>query len=380
MADRLQKAMDRLRLIESPSLPILSVYLSLAPERIERRSIGGRLRDLLHPIEKLAASGDLDHDSSMSLRAGVHRVLDMSPAFTGELGHGVAVFVCDGLDLEEHLTMPRRIWDCAVAGPQPYLRPLQAVLDEYRRVAAVVLDARGAEIVTFHMGEVLDRQVVEAEELRKSNLSGWYGLEERRHRQHAEEARNHMFREVAERLDRLRRHSGVDLVLVGGQEEVTNALLSFLDERVRSMTDTFVIDLNTLTPALLASRVSEIEEAFERAEETRQVEEAYAAASAGGLAVVGIGPVLGAVNRHAVARLLLHDGASLEGSICRSCGVLSLPVKMCLECGGEVVRLPDLLEALSRSVVDAGGSVEHVMAPTRLAEDLVAARLRFKIR
>jgi peptide chain release factor subunit 1 len=253
-------------------------------------------------------------------------------------------------------------------------------LDEYRKVAAVVLDARGAEIVTFHMGEVLDRQVVEAEELRKSNLSGWYGLEERRHRQHAEEARNHMFREVAERLDRLRRHSGVDLVLVGGQQEVTNALLSFLDERVRSITDTFVIDLNTLTPALLASRVSEIEEAFERAEETRQVEEAYAAVSAGDLAVVGIGPVLGAVNRHAVARLLLHDGASLEGSICRSCGVLSLPVKMCLECGGEVVHLPDLLEALSRSVVDTGGSVEHVMAPTRLAEDLVAARLRFKIR
>jgi peptide chain release factor subunit 1 len=276
--------------------------------------------------------------------------------------------------------MPRRIWDCALAGPQPYLRPIQAVLDEYRKVAAVVLDARGAEIVTFHMGEVLDRQVVEAEELRKSNLSGWYGLEERRHRQHAEEARNHMFREVAGRLDRLRRNSGVDLVLVGGQEEVTNALLSFLDERVRSITDTFVIDLNTLTPALLASRVSEIEEAFERAEETRQVEEAYAAVSAGDLAVVGIGPVLGAVNRHAVARLLLHDGASLEGSICRSCGVLSLPVKMCLECGGEVVHLPDLLEALSRSVVDTGGSVEHVMAPTRLAEDLVAARLRFKIR
>jgi peptide chain release factor subunit 1 len=380
MADRLQEAMDRLRLIESPSLPILSVYLGLAPERIERRSIGGRLRDLLDPIEKLAASGDLDHDSSMSLRAGVHRVLDMSPIFTGELGHGVAVFLCDGLDLEEHLTMPRRIWDCAVAGPQPYLRPLQAVLDEYRKVAAVVLDARGAEIVTFHMGEVLDRQVVEAEELRKSNLSGWYGLEERRHRQHAEEARNHMFREVAERLDRLCRNSGVDLVLVGGQQEVTNALLSFLDERVRSMTGTFVIDLNTLTPALLASRVSEIEEAFERAEETRQVEEAYAAASAGDLAVVGIGPVLRAVNRHAVARLLLHDGVSLEGSICGECGALSLPVMVCIECGGGVVQPPDLLEALSRSVVDGGGSVEHVMAPTRLAEDLVAARLRFKIR
>jgi peptide chain release factor subunit 1 len=380
VANQLQEAMDRLRLIESPALSILSVYLSLAPDRIERRSIGGRLRDLLDPIEKLAASGELDHDASMSLRAGVHRVLDMSQLFAKELGYGVAVFVCDGLDLEEHLRIPRRIWDSAVAGPQPYLRPIQAVLDEYRKVAAVVLDARGAEIVTFHMGEVINRQAVDAEELRKPNVSGWYGLEERRHRQHAEEARHHMFREVAVRLDRLRRDSGVELVLVGGQEEITNALLPFLDERVRSITDTFVIDLHTLTPALLASSVSQIEEAFERSEEKRQVEETYAAVGADDLAVVGVAPVVDAVNRHAVARLLLHDGVTIEGSKCVSCGALSLPVSMCLECRGEVEQLPDLLEALSRSVVDIGGSVEHVMTPTMLARDLVAARLRFKIR
>jgi hypothetical protein len=58
---------------------------------------------------------------------------------------------------------------------------------------------------------------------------------------------------------------------------------------------------------------------------------------------------------------------------------MSLPVSMCLECGGEVVQLSDLLESLVRSVVDAGGSVEHVMAPTRLADDLIAAKLRFMI-
>src|SRR3990172_9108428 len=200
--------MDRLRLVESPSLPILSVYLNLAPDRIERRSIGARLRDLLDPIEKLAASGDLDHESSMSLRNGVNRVLEMTPEFVKELGHGVAVFVCDRLRLEEHMTMPRRVWDCAVAGPQPYLRPLQALLDEYRKVAAVVLDGRDAEIATFYMGEGVDRELIEGEELRKSDLAGWHGLEERRHRQHAEEARNHLFREDAEHLNRLRRDTG----------------------------------------------------------------------------------------------------------------------------------------------------------------------------
>jgi peptide chain release factor subunit 1 len=370
--------MDRLKLIESASLPILSVYLNLAPERIERRSIGARLRDLLQPMERLAASGDLDHRSSMSLRAGVRLVLDMTPELRSELGSGIAVFVCDGLGLEEHLTMPPKVWDNAIVGPRPYLRPIQAVLDEYRRVAAVVVDARGAEIVVYHMGEVLDRHVIEAEELRKADIAGWYGLEEWRHRNHAEEARNRLFREVAERLDRLCRDSGVALVLIGGQDDATSGLLPFLDHRVAAMTRVFVADVHTLTPSLLSSTVSRLEESFEREEERRQVEETYAAAAEGDLAVIGVERVLRAANHLAVARLFLHDGAIRQGSMCSACGALSLPVDVCLECGGETTAIPDVFESLSRSVVDGGGSVEHVMADTRLAGDLVAAKLRFE--
>jgi hypothetical protein len=94
--------------LESPSFPVLSVYLDLSAERIERRSINPRLRDLLLPIKKLATSGELDHDPSMSLRSGVSRVLEMAPRFEMLLGSGVAVFLCDDLDLEEQLTMLTR--------------------------------------------------------------------------------------------------------------------------------------------------------------------------------------------------------------------------------------------------------------------------------
>ncbi len=69
MAGHLEEELNRLMGLESSSLLILSVYLDLSAERIERRSISPRLRDLLSPIKKLAASSELDHDSSMSLRA-----------------------------------------------------------------------------------------------------------------------------------------------------------------------------------------------------------------------------------------------------------------------------------------------------------------------
>lgn len=376
MAD-LTEALERLRLVESASAPVLSVYLDLAPELTEKRSIGARIRDLLDPIDKPAASGDLDRPSSKSLRCGVERAIGLAPDLTTELGRGVALFLCDDLGLDEQLTVPRRIWDCAVAGPQPYLRPLQAAIDAYRRVAAVVIDARGADIVISHMGEVVDRQAIKAEELRKSDVAGWHGLEEYRHRHHAEEVRNRLFREVAARLDRLRRDIGIDLVLVGGQVEATQALLPFLDERVKEMTETFVTDLHTLTPASLAATVAELEQAHRQREQARHVDETYALAAAGGLAASGVEGVLQAAHHRAVSLLLIDHGAWRGGMVCSDCGALALPAPGCPQCGGETETVPDVLEALSRSVVDAGGAVEHVEGSMQLTDDLVAARLRF---
>lgn len=377
MASVLEEALDGLSRIESPSAPILSVYLALHPEQTEWASIRPRLRNLMDPVERLAASGDLDHSSSMALRAAAKEVLAMAGTLERLPYPGVAVFICDELGLRERLTMPRRVWDWAVVGPAPYLRPLQAVLDEFRRIAVVVLDSRRAEIFSYHMGEILDRQIVEAEELRKTNLAGWYGLDEFRHRQHGEEVRNHLFREVAGRVGRMRREGRIDLVLVGGHHDTTQALLAYLEPQVQEITETFVIDLHTLTPAGLTKRVTELEESYERREESREVDEVYSLAGEGDLGAIGVDRVFEAASRHAIARLLIHDGATMEGSECSACGALSRRTDICPRCGVETKPLPDAFEALSRAVIEAGGSTEHVMTETRLANDVVAARLRF---
>jgi peptide chain release factor subunit 1 len=377
VTDRLEEALEELRAMVSPSVPILSVYINLFPERLERRSLPPRLHGILAPMVELAESGQLGHGGSKSLRHSIERVQEATASLETLLDPSIALFVCDELGLDQRLSLPRRVWDCAVAGPQAYLRPLQATLDEFRKVAAVVVDSRRAEILVFHMGETLAHQVVEAEELRKSNLAGWYGLDEYRNRGHAEEVRHQLFREVAERLYRLQRDQGVELVLVGGHRDATEALFHFLDRRTQAITETFVVDVHTLTRPLLAKTVSGLEEDYERREEGREVEEVYALAAAGGRAVVGVDPVLREAGRHAISELLVHDGAAVEGVTCPGCGSLFRSGLVCRVCGGETKAVPDLFEDVTRAVIDAGGTVEHVMAETRLAEDLVAARLRF---
>jgi hypothetical protein len=368
-------ALQTLQAIGDPAVLILSVYLNLLPFPEDTGSIGARLRDQLKPLENLAQG--LDHDASLSLRRGIARALDMAPTLEAHRGHGWAFFVCDQLGLEEQLIVPPRVWDCAMAGPRPYLRPLRAALDEFRRVATVVLDARRAEITVSYADEILDHRVLEAEIVRKANRGGWHGLDERRNRGHAEEVRHRLWRETAETLAIFRRDPGIDVIFVGGQKKVTDALVGSLPPALGELIGaTFAVDVPLLTEGQLMETVRTLEEAHERRDEERLVAAIYAARAADEPAAIGLEQVLRGVNQMAVAHLFIQHAAVQEGRACRSCGRLYLSDRVCAACGMETDPVPDVLEAIAHEVATTGGVVEHVVAETGLVNDLVAANLR----
>jgi hypothetical protein len=330
---------------------------------------------MLKPLETMAEG--LDHDASLSLRLGMARALDMAPTLESHRGHGWAFFVCDHLGLEEQLIVPPRVWNCAMAGPRPYLRPLRAALDEFRRVATVVLDARRAEITVSYADEILDHRVLEAEIVRKANRGGWHGLDERRNRGHAEEVRHRLWRETAETLGVLRRDIGIDVIFVGGQKKATDALVASLPSALGELVGgTFAVDVHMVTEGQLMETIGSLEEAFERREEKQLVAATYAARAADEPAAIGLEQVLRGVNQMAVAQLFIQHGAIVEGRACRSCGRLYLGDRACAACGMATDEVPDVLEAMVHEVATAGGVVEHVVAETGLVNDIVAAKLR----
>lgn len=371
----LADALQSLPAIGDSGVPILSVYLNLVPFSGDSGSIGARLRDLLKPLENIAQA--LDHDASLSLRLGMTRVLDMAPTLVRQRGHGWAFFVCDQLGLEEQLIVPPRVWDCAMAGPRPYLRPLRAALDEFRRVATVVLDARRAEITVSYADEILDHLVLEAEIVRKANRGGWHGLDERRNRGHAGEVRHRLWREIADTLALLRDDVGIDVIFLGGQKRATDALVASLPSALGELVGgTFAVDVHMLTKGQLMETIGSLEEAFERREEKRSVAATYAARAADEPAAVGLEQVLRGVNQKTVAHLFIRHGAIARGRACRSCGRLYLTDRACAACGMATDEVLDLLEVMVHEVVTAGGVVEHVVAETGLVKDMVAAKLR----
>jgi peptide chain release factor subunit 1 len=370
---------DRLRGIEGSGYPILSVYLGLKPGVGTLRALPTRLKDLLSPIADPTA--DLSRDQRMSLRADVDSLFDLSGRISQDLGRGVAVFKCSGIGLDEYLSLPGPVRDRAVVDATPYVRPLDAMLEHYRRFAVVVIERRRASIFRFLQGHLEAWEELSEEEIRKANWGGFAGYEERRVRSRAEEVAGRHYRDVATRLYGLMRGVGFDLLALGGPQEHVEGLQQALHpDLAKRLAGTFTIDPGTMTPALVLEQTTRVADEYEQRRAFAAVERLLDTAQAGGTAVVGIEETVEPVNRKAVDLLMVQGSGSVPGSACSNCGALTTNgVGRCMRCGAETRSVPDLLDAMAEAVRDSGGKIRYLLTDTPLREHQVGATLRYVV-
>ncbi len=377
-----QATVDRLRQLDGKGQPVLSVFLSLEPGPETLRSIPTRVKDVLAHAGDLADA--LPRQQRMSLRADIEAVARAS--FSSDLGRGVAVFKSSAAGIDEYVGLPGPVRDRAIVDHAPYLRPLEAMLDHYRRFAVAVVDARFASIFRFRMDQLeaweeMRSPVMNEEDFRKQNFGGFSGYEERRVRAHADAVLSRHYQHIATRLGELSSEEpGYDLLIIGGPEVHTAGVTAALAPDVaRQLAGTFVIDPHTMTPATVLEHSKAVASEYEAAEEERLVGRLLDTAAARGDAVVGIEDTAAAVNQRAVQTLVVQADKTTPGSICRICGWISSPPQdPCPACGGSVDTTPDIIDALADSVRNAGGGVQHIIVDTRLAEEDVGAFLRFQ--
>jgi peptide chain release factor subunit 1 len=373
-------SVEHLEQFRADGHPVLSVFLGVGPSITELRAVSARLKDLLRPIAE--GAGALDRASEKSLRGDIDRIIEGGERLVGDPGHGIAVFSSNNLGLFEIITLPASVRDRAVVDDTPYVRPLRAMLEEMHRFAAVVLDHRRAEIFEFYLGRLERWEQLNEEELRKSNYGGFAGYSEHRTRAHADEVAHRHYRDVAARLNDLRKEvRPYDLLLVGGQRKVVNGLVAALDpDTSKLLAGTFSIDLRTMTPALVAEHCRSIAEAHDAAEQQTLVADLVDVAKSGGPAVFGLEWVIDAVNQKAVQTLVVDTSDAVPGGACSSCGWLSVDRNdLCPACKAAMKPVSDIVDASAQAVLQSGGSVRHIVVDTRLSDSHLGALVRFPV-
>jgi hypothetical protein len=358
-------------------LPVLSVYVTVPAERQEQDSLHPRAHDLLAQVREVAGDRDVPHDVRVSLRDDIARI-DADAGSGWWKPPGIAVFACSGRELYEVVQLPRSTRERVVLDDDAWIRPLAAILDEDHPTCIALVDKKSAQLWMLRQDELAPARAIEDPALRKPNYAGWYGLEELRVTNKAQELAKKHFLKVGRALEQLLDTDGYELVAVGGHQEETGPFLDYLPRRVRErVAGTFTVDAATATRADIREKAQEVVDRFEAQDEQRRVAEALERAAAHRPAAVGVRDCLWAGSVAAVQELLVQDGVEVPGVVCPSCGWLAESGQTCPVDGGRTRSTPDVLDELVETVIDENGSVEHVRSETPLREHVAVATLRF---
>ncbi len=177
--------------VQSKEHMISSLYLRLWPDqRIHQTKVKDLIRGKLdefgresHPLEE---------------RQWVEKDLKKMQEFVGSIRgsprKGVVIFSCSAHEVWEVFFLSRPVRDLLILDFSAYIRPLAAILDQYRRVCTLLVDRTRARIFEVFMGEIEEQTEIFSDVPSKVREAGWYGLTERRIERHIQMVRTRFWK------------------------------------------------------------------------------------------------------------------------------------------------------------------------------------------
>jgi peptide chain release factor subunit 1 len=366
------ETVNRIIQFRGNGLPVVSMDVRIDPG-ISQSDIHTRVTSLVDQADGLAKDRNLAHEARMSVREDIGRIKERMRQEAWQ-PQGLAIFSCSGRGWYEEVPLPRGVRSQIVLDDTPYVRPMLAVLDEYRRSCIVLVDKERARAWELYQDEM--REVANIKD-RLGKFDDYAGGDMDKIRN--EQARRH-YRRVAQVLDELLRTARFDLLIVGGHDAEIPAFLEYLPADLRDrFAGSFRIDPPTATAAQVRAGAGAIIERYEREQEQKSVAEVLERAAVGGLAAVGPSPCLRAGSVAGIQTLLVQEGVTAPGVVCDESGWLALAGDTCPMSGQPTRPVPDVIDDLVQAVIDEGGSIQHIRADTPLREHRLAAALRFPL-
>jgi peptide subunit release factor 1 (eRF1) len=366
------ETVNRIIQFQGDGLPVVSLYVAIDPG-ISQSDVHSHVTSLLDRIDGLAKDRDLEHEPRLSVRGDIERIKER---LSEELWQpkGLAVFSCSGRGFYEEVSLPRAVRDRILIDDAAFVRPMLAVLDEYRRACVVLVDKEWARAWEVYQDEMQELTTFKD---RLGKFDNYAGGDVDRIRN--EQSKRH-YRRVVQVLDELFRTDRYDLLVVGGHDFEIPAFLGFLPRDLRDrLAGSFSIDPPTATAAEIRAGADGVLQRYESDQERKAVAEVLNRAAAGGLAAVGIPACLWAGSVAAIQTLLVQEGVTAAGVVCDDSGWLALAGDTCPLSGKPTRPTPDVIDDLVQAVIDEGGSIEHVEADTPLQQHTLAAALRFPL-
>ncbi|HXY71054.1 MAG TPA: Vms1/Ankzf1 family peptidyl-tRNA hydrolase [Actinomycetota bacterium] len=355
-------------------VPVSSLYLNVDGRRYPREEdVRQRARKSLHRLREQAVWLSKSHGKSVGCDAG--RMMEfIEDEFERGSTRGLALFACHEHRLWQEVRTARPLPDRATVGRQPYLLPLEAMLETQRSLCAAIVDKEKARIF-LSSRDVIEERTEIVDDVPGHHEQG--GRAQARFQRHVDDHVGRHLRRVADvLLDMLRRGDFDHLIVAGPEEalaELERLLHDWVGKRIVGRTSLPI----TAAPAQVLERMLEIEQQMESEKESRMLERLRAGAATGRGAVLGVPATLRALNDARVDTLVVPFDSGAPGVRCPECGMLDAERKRCPRCGIPTAPVIDLFDAAVAAALRQRATVETVSHALTEDDGAIGALLRF---
>lgn len=352
--ESLRKHIRTLATLPVTDAEVVSCYLTLEGGGLTDRNVFDTQARLL----KQGMTGTARRDSEDALKR-------IEEYLTTELlpdAKGIALFSRAGAEpffLPLQFRVPLPIWVAVDTTPNIY--HLVELKDTYHRYVVMISTEESVRILEVNLGTVTEELWKDRPELRKRVGREWT---KDHYQDHRRERTQRFIKEKIKVLDRLVSAGGYAHLILAGNPRITAQVSHQLPKHLAAK----LIDT---VPASGKAQASDIVEATiasfvqqEENESRRAAGEVIRAARAGGLAAVGTGPTLQALEQGRVDTLVLaqaYDPA--PGWQCATCGRMEIETTKpaeCRQCGAVELRSFDVREEMVRLAEQNGCDIEVV--------------------
>lgn len=375
------KQLDVLSGFKNEDFLVSSFYLCLERGRATNKEAKIITKDMIKNTSEELPNKDLNKIQLESLYTDFAKIQSVIEGLEPGKNRGVAFFSCSGANFWQHYTLPKCFSNSLVVGPQPFLRPLKALLEEYKRYCIVVLEKERARTFGLYLEEIEDYSDIFSEVPSKVKEGGWYGLEERKIQRHIEDHAHRHYKKVAESTMQFFNEYHFNWLILGGPDDILkefeNHLHSYLRQRVVGK---FTGDVSKATIHEILQRSLEVTQQVERKQEQELVKQIITKYRNGGLAVVGLRNTIQALTLGEVHTLAVSETLYHPGTICRNCSFLGVDELVCPLCGGQLQEVPDIISEAIGLATQQNSQLHHLRNENDLQEaGGIGALLRFKI-
>ncbi len=256
-------------------------------------------------------------------------------------GRTLAIFSSTPPDIWEVVNVDVALSTSIFANRTTHTAMLSRLLDEYPRMAVVLLDGERARI---YLGEQRERQrgAAISSEIPGSHAQG--GWAQARYQRHIEFHQSKHLKKVVDELQKISNSKPFDrIVLVGVDEAVDEFRAILSDPLSRSVIGHFGADFKQESDDEILKRASQLRTDVLRRAETELVDRIVDAAESGGKGSTGLEETIRAVQDGRVEILAMAEGDPSPGSVCEDCEYLSSArFDRCPACEGRAEQLADV--------------------------------------